>query len=123
MSVAVTSIEAFRTTTITPLREKVLEVIESYGADGCITDDVIEAFRKVVRVGDTRVGVSGKRQLIMRHAKYTSTMPTIFPKKSPNPFVKGVMFAAKAILDADPTFKGTPGALKLLAELKKLHRR
>src|ERR1035437_5848013 len=94
MPVASTSIAAFRTTAITPIRDRVLEIIESYGAAGCITDDVIASFPKtdkanpgritgrfselenegkMARLGDTRVGVSGKQQKIMRAAKYAPT--------------------------------------------------
>lgn len=52
--------------------------------------------------------------------------PTSFVKSKKvgvSSFIKGVMFAGKQILEADPSFKGTPGALKLLAELRRLHRK
>jgi len=122
MPVASTSIAALRTTAIGPIRETVLEIIESYGAAGCITDDVISHFPlsgktntgritgrfselenegKMVRMGDTRVGVSGKRQLVMRGVMYAATLPLIpAKKKKRNPFLAGMMFAAKLVVKA-----------------------
>jgi len=99
-----TSVAAFHTSPIASLRERVLEIIESYGEDGCIQDDVIATFRKglssdesntgrvtgrfseledaglIVRLGDTRRGASGKQQLIMRAAVYAKTV-TAAPSK------------------------------------------
>lgn len=117
MSYARTSIAALHSTPILPIREKVLEIIEAHGATGCITDDVISYFAgsdktntgritgrfselvkegKVVRLGDTRVGVSGKKQLIMRATAHCPTAPAVKPAKAKRTgFLAGMMFAAK----------------------------
>lgn len=133
MAITSTSIAAFHTTAIGPIRETVLEIIELYGADGCITDDVIAFFPKsdktntgritgrfselenegkIIRVGDTRPGVSGKAQLVMRHAKFASVAPVIVKKrKKRNPFLAGMMFAAKVVLK-EPDLETAKKALK-----------
>jgi len=116
-----TSIAAFHTAPIISMREQVLEVIESFGAAGCITDDVIAHFSKtaktntgritgrfselenegkMVRVGDTRPGASGKQQMIMRATAHAATMKPVFGKTKKNPFLAGMKHAARIVLAA-----------------------
>lgn len=118
-----TSIAALKTTAITPIRDRVYEVIEMYGADGCITDDVIAFFKKtdktntgritgrfselvaegrIVRVGDTRKGASGKQQMVMRASKFVSPsmIPAMSKKVRKTGFLAGLMYAAKIVVKA-----------------------
>lgn len=66
------------------MEAEVLAVIHSYGKEGCIQDDVREALREfsysgvtarfatlerkglILRHGDTRIGVHGRPQMVMR---------------------------------------------------------
>lgn len=142
-AMAATSLAAHRSVTsgMNELEERVAGIIEKYGEDGCISDDVrkacpglsyssvtarfsaLEEMGIIVRDGTTRLGDSRRQQQVMRHARYAYAGSVVPIKRSINPFTKGVMFAAEQILKADPSFKGTLGAIHLLAELKKLHRR
>ena len=120
-AVTSTSIAAYHSAPIIPLRDRVEEVIRSFGVTGCITDDVIAHFAKtektntgritgrfselvnlgkVVRLGDTRPGVSGKQQLVMRHADFVlpGLVPAIPRRGKKNPFLEGMKFAAKVVL-------------------------
>jgi hypothetical protein len=139
MTVAATSIEAFRTTETLPIRELVHEIIKNYGADGCITDDVIAFFKKsektntgritgrfseleaegkIFRAGDTRKGVSGKSQLVMRDISYSSITPKIPSTKRPmSGFDKGVIYCAKMIAKASDLKEAKK---MLLTELEKI---
>lgn len=139
MTVAATSIEAFRTTETLPIRELVHEIIRSYGADGCITDDVIAFFKKsektntgritgrfseleaegkIFRAGDTRRGVSGKSQLVMRDISYSSITPKIPSAKKPiNGFDKGVIYCAKLLAKSADLKEAKK---MILAELEKI---
>lgn len=75
---------------ITELENMALGVIRSYGVQGCISDQVrssyphlayssmtarwanLERQGRIVRIGDTRLGVSGRSQLVMRAADLVS---------------------------------------------------
>lgn len=139
---AATSATALASIDTTHLEERVLEAIKTFGRTGCISDQLLVTFAKlsyssvtarykaleqkglVVRLGDTRKGVSGRQQQVMRHHEYSDVEVSVDPppaKKSG--FLKGVMFAAKIIMMADPAFKGSPGALALKKEIEKLAKR
>lgn len=140
---ASTSIAAFRGIKLMSetMREQILEVVEIYGEDGCIMDDLkthigdvqnstlsgqikpLELDNLIFRNGDVRVGKSGFLQKVMRHAKYFGTTPMITARPVKNPFFEGVKHAAKVIIAADPSLKGTKAAIALKNELKKIARR
>ncbi|MDY7537551.1 hypothetical protein RGU72_04700 [Undibacterium sp. 5I1] len=143
MPVASTSIAAFKTAPIKPMRDMVYEVIESYGASGCITDDVIAFFAKtdktntgritgrfselekekrIVRVGDTRSGISGKQQLVMRATVHAAGMKVMTPAKVARKtgFLAGMMFAARLVAK-ETDISVAKGALK--RELLKVAKR
>ena len=144
-SMASTSLKAYRAITsgTATLRDQVLDIIEMCGPDGCIGDDVLGVFPDemkngtlygrykeleeegvIFRSGDTRLGTAGKAQMIMRHSKYRSGphVPVI-RKKIKNPFLDGLVHAAKLIVAADPKFKGSPAAMALKIEILKIARR
>jgi signal peptidase I len=51
------------------------------------------------RAGDTRKGKAGRQQKIMRVVEHLATVPMLPPtKKKRNPYVKGMMDAAKIIM-------------------------
>ena len=120
---ASTSIAAFHTAAILPMRERVFEIIDSYGVDGCIADDVIEQFHKsetmntsaitarfselvrderVIRCGDTRMGASGKQQLVMRSAAHATSFPAPKVRKvrKKTGFLAGMLYATKILIAA-----------------------
>lgn len=137
-AVTSTSLAAYRTLDLPDLERKVLEIIESFGAFGCTVDEIIWAHpdieyrtlsprfapleRKglIFRAGDTRRGHSTRQQKVMRGITHLATTPKVVAKKSKNPFLAGMLFAAKAIVGADPSFKGSPGAIALKAEIRKV---
>lgn len=120
MPVTVTSRAAFRTLATGTLQDSVLELIEDCGPTGCIGDELRalmapwnvrdgtrtarcnELFELglVFRNGDVRVGLSGRNQLVMRHHKYAAATPRGAVKKAKNPFLAGMMFAAKTVVRA-----------------------
>lgn len=135
-----TSMEAFRSLSVGTLREEILELIEAYGEDGCISDDLLSHFPTedrqssstitsrfselereglIFRNGDTRPGRTGRQQKVMRHIKYREMVldVPIDKGKKRSPFVKGVIFAAK-IVAASSDFG--EAKKKLAIELKKL---
>lgn len=146
MKATCTSIAAYRTAPIIPLRDRVEAVIKSFGPNGCITDDVIGHFSKtdktntgkitgrfselidegkIVRLGDKRKGVSGKQQLVMRHTDFVPKhlIPSPSSKSKKNPFFEGLKRAAIVIVGADPMFKNSAGAKALRKEMEKIARR
>jgi len=135
---ASTSLIAYKTVNVTKLEEEVLAVIESFGASGCIYDQVQDIlshlpnsvsgrFKSLERKGmiirhssDTRPGKTGNPQKVIRHWKFVASAPAPVAVKAPkNPFLAGMLFAAKAIIKADPSFKGTVGALALKSEIRR----
>ena len=140
MTLSATSIAAFHSIDLTEMEEDVLTVIAGYGAHGCISDEVREAFPTrtysavtarfasleekgaICRNGDTRRGDSGRQQQVMRDGKYgiVKVVPAAKPR---NPFLAGMMFAAKAIVTADPSFRGSVAAIALKSEILKVARR
>lgn len=141
-SMASTSLVAYKSLDVTEREREVLEVIENFGIDGCIFDQVqsrlphlpnsvsgrfltLERKGEIYRNGETRPGKTGNPQKVMRHAKYLPTVPMlpVACKKKQNPFVKGMMAAAKILIEADPSFKGSASALKLKTEIIKAARR
>lgn len=119
--VASTSMGAFKalvaTGGLTHLEEVVLACIEGFGATGCTYDEVQEKLphlpnsvsgrfksleRKgwMVREGDTRPGRTGNPQKVMRHSRFAKTAPVITPTRNNNPYLAGLMKAAKLVLDA-----------------------
>lgn len=136
---ASTSLIAYKTVNVTKLEEDVLSVIESFGASGCIFDEVQAVlshlpnsvsgrFKSLERKGmivrhasDTRPGKTGNPQKVIRHWKFVASAPVPVPIKAPkSPFLAGMLFAAKAIVKADPAFKGTAGAMALKSEILKV---
>lgn len=121
MPVTSTSRTAFRALKTATLQDEILELIEAAGPHGCISDDLRTALvgtntrdgtrtarctelldlGHIFRAGDTRLGLSDRRQLVMRHSKYAATTPMVFTtKKGKNPFLEGLKFAARTILKA-----------------------
>lgn len=139
-ALAATSLAAFHSIDLTDLEEQVRDVIASFGAHGCISDEVRDLFPTlsyssvtarfasleekgaICRNGDTRKGDSGRQQQVMRDGAYAIVKPPVLVKPK-NPFLAGMMFAAKFIVSADPTFKGTPAAMALKSEILKVARR
>lgn len=122
--VAPTTRAAF--TSITPalsgIRARVLEVIEAAGADGLIGDEVrarllaagmkdgslntryseLEKAGLIFRNGDTRLAATGRQQLVMRSMRYATEVEPITGKgkRRRSPFLSGLMWAAKVVLEA-----------------------
>lgn len=134
-----TSIAAAKSVDMTHLEQVVLEVIKGFGVAGCISDEVqallpelsyssvtarfksLEERGEIVRDGDTRPGLSGRQQQVMRTAEHASTAPKVFMKKGKRAaFLAGMMFAAKVVLKAGdyPAAKAA-----LLDEIKKAAKR
>lgn len=138
-TMASTSLAVYKTLDLTHLEEVVLEVIEGFGEDGCIYDQVQDALPHlpnsvsgrflslekkglIVRIeGDTRPGKTGNAQKVIRHVRFAKYAPPPPPPKSGprNPFLKGLIHAAKVLMKSDPTFKGSPAAKALRAEIAK----
>lgn len=108
---------AYRTLDLPELELKTLEAIATFGARGCTQDEILDRFpsftnetltprfapleRKglMYRAGDTRKGKAGRQQKIMRVVEHLATVPMLPPtKKKRNPYVKGMMDAAKIIM-------------------------
>lgn len=118
--VAATSTAAFRSIDLTDLEGKVLTVIDAAGVVGCISDEVLACYptlsyssitarfcslekkKEIYRAGDTRPGVSGRQQQVMRLGRYIGSVPVVkpvkTPKKSRTGFLAGMMHAARTIL-------------------------
>ena len=134
---AVTSIEAFRSieAELTELEGRVLDVIKSHGADGCISDQVrgrfpelsyssvtarfasLEAKNAICRNGDTRAGISGRQQQVMRDAKYAEKVITPIEKRPLSGFDKGVIYCAKLLAKSSDLKEAKK---TILAELEKI---
>jgi len=119
---ASTSLAAYHSISMTELEERVLEVIEASGMDGCISDEVQACYPKlsyssvtarfsslekkglIYRNGDTRPGVSGRQQQVMRLGKYKGMVPVVRPPKpvkvKRSGFLNGLMYAARLMLAA-----------------------
>lgn len=146
MTVSSTSMAAYRSlgSTAENMREAIADVIRSYGAEGCIMDEVFTHFPTlsrqystisgrfseledsgvIVRNGETRPGKSKRQQKVMRAVEFASEAPPPPPEKKPkNPFLEGMKFAARFLLEKDSDFKGTKGALALKEEIIKVARK
>jgi len=127
-----TSTAAHRSLDLTDLEQRVLDVIEAAGATGCISDEVrgtypelsyssvtarfasLENKGAIYRAGDTRSGKSGRQQLVMRMASYSSAVPKVnppAPTKKRSGFLKGLMYATKIIIN-EPDFVSAKKALR-----------
>lgn len=139
---AATSKAAFRSLPAQTIRDRVLELIEEFGSIGCISDDILRQFPSetkngsitgryseleerglIYRNGDTRPNSAGKMQMVMRHAKFATHSMLPIPKAKKNPFLEGLKHAAKLMITADPSLKGTPAAIALKTEIIKIARR
>lgn len=128
-----TSMAAYHSIATTDLEQKVLDVIDTAGATGCISDQVracyphlsyssitarfssLEKKGQIYRAGDTRPGTSGRQQQVMRLAKYKTAVPVVKPPKLPakkrSGFMKGLMYATRIVL-AEPDLHAAKKALK-----------
>lgn len=128
-----TSLAAYHSIDITDLEQKVLDVIAAAGVNGCISDEVqaayphlsyssvtarfssLEAKKLIYRAGDTRPGISGRHQQVMRLAEHEATVPKVRPPKLPkvrrSGFMKGLMYAARIVLK-EPDLLSAKKALK-----------
>jgi hypothetical protein len=119
MATAKTSIAAAKSVDMTALERRVLDTIDGYGATGCISDQVqhvlgtlsyssvtarfksLEEKGEIVRGPDTRAGVSGRQQLVMRAMAYAHGVPPpVTRKEKRSGFLSGVIFAAKIVARA-----------------------
>lgn len=118
MTLASTSLAAYHTLDLPELELRVLEIIESFGVNGCAVDEILakhpdidyrtltprfaplERKGMIFRAGDTRLGPSGRQQKVMRSIAFASVVPILPIEKKKNPFLAGMMFAAKVILKA-----------------------
>lgn len=140
MSHAATSIAALKTSPISSMRERVYEIIEAAGSVGCISDEVFDAFvglentntgrvtgryseleneGRIVRLGDTRVGKSGKQQLVMR--TFDNAAGAVKPKKkvTKTGFLAGLMFAARILISASDLLEAKAALKKELIKAAK----
>lgn len=135
--IAETSLAAFKSieTELTELEQKVLDVISYYGEEGCISDQVRGSFPElsyssvtarfaslelkgvICRNGDTRAGMSGRQQQVMRVAKYAKKVAVPLEKKAINGFDKGIIYCAKMIAKASDLKEAKK---MILAELEKI---
>lgn len=118
---AETSLAAFRSieTELTELEQKVLDVIRYHGSDGCISDQVRGSFPElsyssvtarfaslelkgaICRNGDTRAGISGRQQQVMRDARYATPLEKKEKEKvARTGFNAGVIYLSKRIKEA-----------------------
>lgn len=119
MPLASTSLAAYHSLHSAPIRDKITALIEASGSSGLIKDEVCELLPElagangtitsrfselergglIFRAGDTRPGASGRAQKVMRSIRYSATTPSV-PLKKPkkNPFLEGMIFAAKTIV-------------------------
>lgn len=140
-ALATTSLVAYKLLNLTELESDVAIIIESFGVNGCTAHEILTAFPRFThetltprfaplvrkgatfRAGDTRIGGKSRQQDVLRDIKYAGFVPTVVTKPKKNPFLAGLIYAAKLIVAADPSFKRTPAALALLFEIKKVARR
>jgi len=114
-SVASTSLAAYHALPVTDLEELVCRAIASFGIEGCISDQVRDLFPSlsyssvtarfsaleekamIFRAGDTRPGESGRRQKVMRDIRYASSVPVVVATTKMNPYLRGMIAAAKIV--------------------------
>lgn len=141
LPLSTTSLAAYHSLDLPELERKALEAVESFGPIGCTKDEILRRFphfthetltprfapleRKglVYREGDTRVGLSGRQQKVMRHITFATKPSAPVKKPKNNPFLAGLMRAAKLVIETDPKLKGTPVALALKSEILKVARK
>ena len=118
-SVASTSLTAYKSLDVTEREQTVLDVIEAFGQEGCIYDEVqaalphlpnsvsgrfltLERKGKIYRNGETRPGNSGNPQKVMRHIKHLGVVPMLpIVKAKRTAFQAALIYAAKLVLKAD----------------------
>lgn len=134
--IAETSLAAYRTLELPELELRVLNIIRAFGANGCTVDEIVakhpeieyrtlsprfaplERKGLIYRAGDTREGVSGRQQKIMRDIKYSAYVPKLPPASKPiNGFDKGIIYCAKMIAKASDLSEVRK---MILAELEKI---
>ncbi len=117
MTVATTSLAAYRSLDLPELEKRVLEIVDWFGVNGCTPDELNEVHPEIeyrslsprfaplerkgliYYAGDTRPGKSGRQQKVIRHTRHLGMVPVLpVPKKKQNPYVKGLMHAAKLLL-------------------------
>jgi hypothetical protein len=140
-----TTLEAYKAVSasgvISSMQEKVLSIVEAYGEDGCISEEVLassvvpgthintgtittrlsELERKglIYRAGDTRNASSGRKQVVWRHIKHSASKPTLPVEKKPmNGFDKGVIYCAKMIAKASDLKEAKKMILMELEKIK-----
>lgn len=138
--VASTSMAAYHSIDLTELEEEVLKMIRGFGPRGCTVDEILNEYKidyrtlsprfaplerkgSIFRAGDTRPGNTKRQQKVMRAAEYAGhpLVPVIKPKRNKkNPFLEGMVFAAKTILKHSD-FRDAKLALK--EELEKVAKR
>lgn len=119
VTAAATSVAAAKSVNMTHLEEVVLEVITKTSFDGCISDEIqgalphlsyssvtarfksLEERGEIVREGDTRPGVSGRQQYVIRATTYATGVKVAIPKKvKRSAFLAGMMFAIRTVVKA-----------------------
>jgi hypothetical protein len=128
-----TSTAANNSLDLNELEQLVLDVIEGAGATGCISDEIrgtypdlsyssitarfaaLEKKGAIYRAGDTRSGKSGRKQLVMRMASFSTAVPRSkpppAPKKKRSGFLKGLMYATRIVLN-EPDLHSAKKALR-----------
>lgn len=125
-----TSLSAYWSLDLAPILQKIYEEVTKAGENGLTCDEIaevtfieyrtvtprivqLERLNLVYRAGDTRKGLSGRRQLIVRSCDHLPSIPLIpKSKKKSNPFLEGMKFAAKVVL-SESSLEGAKKALKL----------
>lgn len=137
-----TSLAAYHSLDLPDLENAVLEMIDSFGASGCCTFELMAAYPShaietitprfaqlekkglIFRAGDTRVNpVTNKSQKIMRSLRFDDPLtgkPYVKPAEPPpdDPYLEGALDVVRTILDVDPSFKGSPAAKKVGAMIR-----
>ena len=126
---AKTSLSAYKSLSLAPILGHVLFVVDAAGELGLTCDEIaektgieyrtvtprivqLERHGLVYRAGDTRKGLSGRAQLIVRASSHLATIPMIpKAKKRENPYLEGLKRAAKIIL-SQSDFESARKALK-----------
>lgn len=120
---AKTSLAAFHSLHTGPIKDKLIEIIEGYGPTGCICDELLSFFPsderrnagsvtgrfielerdgRIFRNGDTRPGLSGREQMVIRHPKFKGSpcIPHVKARTKKNPFLDGLRYAAKIMMSS-----------------------
>lgn len=146
MTTPATSLAAFASLSIGPLKEKIFNFIESAGERGVISDDVFKYLKSeggkndssvttrfseleraglIYRAGDTRTGDSGRQQMVMRSIEHIAAHPAVVSKEPAKSkvFMKGAYWGlrrAAKVLMTNSAIKGTPEFIEILKEIKEM---